>query len=82
MTDALYRPFAMKIARLLGRPVHTYNRRGRAGSSGQGGDYSAATEVRDLAAVMRDTGSVDVVAHSYGGFVALQAARTSPSGGW
>lgn len=78
VTDALYRPFAMKIARLLGRPVHTYNRRGRGGSSGQPEDYSVATEVSDLRDVMRATGSTDVVAHSYGGFVALQAARTEP----
>jgi pimeloyl-ACP methyl ester carboxylesterase len=77
VTDALYRrPFAMKIARLLGRPVHTYNRRGRAGSSDRPGDYSVATEVGDLEAVLRSTSSTDVVAHSYGGFVALQAART------
>jgi len=78
VTDALYRPFAMKIGRLLGRPVHTYNRRGRGGSSAQPEDYSAATEVSDLATVIRATGSTDVVAHSYGGFVALQAARTEP----
>lgn len=78
LTDALYRPFARKISRLLGRPVHCYNRRGRAGSSPQPAGYSAATEVDDLAAVMRETGSSDVVAHSYGGFVALQAARTVP----
>ena len=74
----LYRPFARNISRLLGRPVHCYNRRGRAGSSPQPADYSAAMEVGDLAAVMRETGSSDVVAHSYGGFVALQAARTVP----
>lgn len=78
VTDALYRPFALKIARLLRRPVHTYNRRGRGGSSDQREDYSAATEVSDLRAVMRATGAADVVAHSYGGFVALQAARTEP----
>lgn len=78
VTDALYRPFAAKLGRLLGRPVHTYNRRGRAGSSPQPAGYSAATEVSDLAAVLRETGSTDVVAHSYGGFVALQAARTMP----
>jgi pimeloyl-ACP methyl ester carboxylesterase len=75
VTDTLYRPFAVKLAGLLGRPVHTYNRRGRAGSSPQPAGYSATTEVSDLAAVMRETGSADVVAHSYGGFVALQAAR-------
>ena len=78
MTDALYRPFARKLSLLLGRPVHCYNRRGRAGSSPQPDGYSAATEISDLAAVMRATGSQDVVAHSYGGFVALQAARSTP----
>ena len=77
-TDSLYRPFARNISRLLGRPVHCYNRRGRAGSSPQPAGYSAAMEVGDLATVMRETGSSDVVAHSYGGFVALQAARTVP----
>ncbi|WP_248763164.1 alpha/beta fold hydrolase [Pseudarthrobacter sp. SSS035] len=80
VTDALYRPFARKLSVLLGRPVHCYNRRGRAGSAPQPEDYSVKTEVRDLAAVMRQTGATDVVAHSYGGFVALQAARTLPIG--
>lgn len=80
VTDALYRPFARKLSLLLGRPVHCYNRRGRAGSSPQPDDYSAKTEISDLAAVMDRTGSTDVVAHSYGGFVALQAARTLPIG--
>ena len=75
---ALYRPFAWNISRLLGRPVHCYNRRGRAGSSPQPPGYSAAMEVSDLAMVMRETGSSDVVAHSYGGFVALQAVLTVP----
>jgi pimeloyl-ACP methyl ester carboxylesterase len=78
ITDQLYRPFARKLVRLLGRPVHCYNRRGRAGSSPQPADYSAATEVADLATVLRETGATDVVAHSYGGFVALQAARSLP----
>lgn len=78
VTDALYRSFARSLSRLLGRPVHCYNRRGRAGSSPQPADYSAATEVADLAAVLRQTGSTDVFAHSYGGFVALQAARSVP----
>lgn len=80
VTDTLYRPFARKLSVLLGRPVHCYNRRGRAGSAPQPEDYSAATEISDLAKVMRETGSTDVVAHSYGGFVALQAALTLPIG--
>lgn len=78
VTDALYRPFARKLSLLLGQPVHCYNRRGRAGSSPQPADYSAATETADLTAVLRETGASDVVAHSYGGFVALQTARTVP----
>jgi pimeloyl-ACP methyl ester carboxylesterase len=78
VTDALYRPFARKLSLLLSRPVHCYNRRGRAGSAAQPEGYSVATEVGDLAAVMRATGADDVVAHSYGGFVALQAARSMP----
>ncbi len=78
VTDALYRPFARKLSILLSRPVHCYNRRGRAGSAAQPEGYSAATEVGDLAVVMRATGAEDVVAHSYGGFVALQAARSLP----
>ena len=78
VTDALYRPFARKLSLLLSRPVHCYNRRGRAGSPPQPDGYSVATEISDLSAVMRATGSQDVVAHSYGGFVALQAARSIP----
>ncbi|WP_427134731.1 alpha/beta fold hydrolase [Pseudarthrobacter sp. S9] len=78
VTDALYLPFARKLSRLLGRPVHCYNRRGRAGSSPQPAGYSAATEIADLAAVLRETGASDAVAHSYGGFVALQTAQTVP----
>lgn len=78
MTDALYRPFARNLSLLLSRPVHCYNRRGRAGSAPQPDDYSVKTEIGDLAAVMKATGSEDVVAHSFGGFVALQAARDMP----
>ncbi len=78
VTDALYWPFARKLSRLTGQPVHSYNRRGRAGSSPQPDGYSVATEIVDLAAVLRATGASDVVAHSYGGFVALQAARSVP----
>lgn len=78
VTDKLYRPFAHNLGVLLNRPVHCYNRRGRPGSGGQPEDYSVRTEINDLAAVMRATGSTDVVGHSYGGFVALQAALTLP----
>jgi len=75
VTDSLYWPFARSLSMLLGRPVHSYNRRGRGHSAPQPAGYSVDTEIADLQAVMEKSGSNDVVAHSYGGFVALQAAR-------
>ncbi len=51
VTDSLYWPFARHLSVLLGRPVHSYNRRA--------------------------SGSTDVVAHSYGGFVALNAVLSA-----
>ncbi|MFK0009125.1 alpha/beta fold hydrolase [Paenarthrobacter sp. NPDC090520] len=77
VTDSLYWPFARNLSHMLGRPVHCYNRRGRGQSAPQPPGYSVETEVADLAAVLRKTGSADVVAHSYGGFVALNAARST-----
>jgi len=77
VTDSLYWPFARTLSLMLGRPVHCYNRRGRGRSAPQPPGYSAGTEIADLQAVMRRTDSTDVVAHSYGGFVALQAARST-----
>lgn len=77
VTDSLYWPFARTLSLMLGRPVHCYNRRGRGHSAPQPPGYSADTEIADLQAVMRKTDSPDVVAHSYGGFVALQAARST-----
>ncbi|GAT89216.1 MULTISPECIES: alpha/beta hydrolase [Paenarthrobacter] len=75
VTDALYWPFARTLSVMLGRPVHSYNRRGRGHSAPQPPGYSVDTEIADLQSVMEKSGSTDVVAHSYGGFVALQAAR-------
>lgn len=78
VTDSLYWPFARNLSVLLGRPVHSYNRRGRGRSAPQPPGYSAATEASDLLSVMEASGSTDVVGHSYGGFVALQAALRAP----
>ncbi|WP_347109158.1 alpha/beta hydrolase [Paenarthrobacter sp. S56] len=77
VTDSLYWPFARHLSVLLGRPVHCYNRRGRGHSAPQPPGYSVETEVNDLESVMQASGSVDVVAHSYGGFVALNAVLSS-----
>ncbi|MFJ4210231.1 alpha/beta fold hydrolase [Paenarthrobacter sp. NPDC089675] len=77
VTDSLYWPFARHLSVLLGRPVHSYNRRGRGHSAPQPPGYSVETEIADLEAVMRASGSTDVVAHSYGGFVALNAVLSA-----
>lgn len=77
VTDSLYWPFARNLSRMLGRPVHCYNRRGRGRSAPQPPEYSVDTEIADLGAVMDKSGSTDVVAHSYGGFVALNAVLKS-----
>jgi len=60
------------------RTLLAVDRRGH-GASGEGGaDYSLAHEVADLLAVVALLDEpVDVVAHSYGGLVALEAALTS-----
>ncbi len=58
--------------------VHSIQRRARTGSGPQGPDYSIATECADLAAVRTATGARYVFGHSYGGLVALEAARRDP----
>ncbi|MFG2045472.1 alpha/beta fold hydrolase [Dactylosporangium sp. NPDC048998] len=58
--------------------VHTIQRRARTGSGPQGPDYSIATECADLAAVRAATGARYIFGHSYGGLVALEAARRDP----
>ncbi|KQR75365.1 alpha/beta hydrolase [Arthrobacter sp. Leaf337] len=78
VTAADYTRFAQKLSASLGRPVHTFNRRGRGESSPQPEDYTLDVDIRDLDAVMRHTSSTDVFGHSFGGAVALHAARTLP----
>lgn len=78
VTAADYTRFAQKLSAALGRPVHTFNRRGRGQSSPQPEDYTLDVDIRDLDAVMRHTSSTDVFGHSFGGAVALHAARTLP----
>jgi pimeloyl-ACP methyl ester carboxylesterase len=78
VTAADYTKFAQKLSAALGRPVHTFNRRGRGASSPQADDYTLDADIRDLDAVMKHTSSTDVFGHSFGGAVALHAARTLP----
>jgi pimeloyl-ACP methyl ester carboxylesterase len=58
--------------------VHTVQRRGRRGSGPQGDGYSIAAECADLAAVRAVTDARYVFGHSYGGLIALEAARGDP----
>ncbi|GAB2737413.1 alpha/beta fold hydrolase [Arthrobacter bambusae] len=78
VTAADYSKFAQKLSAALGRPVHTFNRRGRGESSPQPEDYTLDVDIRDLSEIMKHTGSTDVFGHSFGGAVALHAARTLP----
>jgi pimeloyl-ACP methyl ester carboxylesterase len=70
-----YLPLARALA--PGFTVHLVDRRGRGRSGPQGADYSIERELEDLIAVQADTGATAVFGHSYGGLVALEAARRS-----
>jgi pimeloyl-ACP methyl ester carboxylesterase len=68
-----------RLAAALGErfTVHVIDRRGRGSSGPQGDGYSIESEIGDLEDVLRRTESACVFGHSYGGLVALQAARRS-----
>lgn len=70
-----YLPLAREMAGTFA--VHVVDRRGRGASGPQGSDYSVERERDDLLAVQAATGATAVFGHSYGGFVALEAARTT-----
>jgi len=76
-TDAsIYRRLAQRLAGDF--TVHVYNRRGRGGSSAMPADYSLASEIADLGAVLAAAGSSRLIGHSVGGFFALAGARELP----
>lgn len=76
-----YRPFAhvlrARLRELSGRDwaVDVYDRRGRGRSDAQPEDYSMDTEVTDLAAVLEHTGARQLIGHSLGGSVVLNALQ-------
>ena len=72
----VYRRFAERLSTDF--RTHIYNRRGRGASAPRPTPYTTETEVADLDSVVVATGSARVVAHSAGGFFALEAARTIP----
>jgi pimeloyl-ACP methyl ester carboxylesterase len=72
-----YRPLAAALADRF--TVHVLERRGRPGAPPQGDDYTVEADAEDLAALVADTGATRVFGHSFGGLVALEAARRQPA---
>ena len=66
-------PFARELAERF--TVHTIERRGRGESGSQGDDYSIERECEDVAALRAVTGATFLFGHSFGGLIALEAAR-------
>jgi pimeloyl-ACP methyl ester carboxylesterase len=77
LTALIYRPFSTALAKGLGEgwAVDVYDRRGRGSSSEQPADYSMATEIEDVRTVMDATGARNILGHSLGGSVALNAVQ-------
>jgi pimeloyl-ACP methyl ester carboxylesterase len=71
-----YAAFARALAEHF--TVHIIERRGRGLSSPQGDDYSMLKEREDVLALQQKTGAPFLVGHSFGGLVALEAARNNP----
>ncbi len=77
LTALIYRPFSMALANGLGEgwAVDVYDRRGRGKSTEQPSDYSMATEIADVRTIMDATGARNLLGHSLGGSVALNAVQ-------
>lgn len=58
--------------------VHVLERRGHGQSRDRADGYSIDREVDDVAALLGDTGPAFVFGHSFGGLIALEAARALP----
>jgi pimeloyl-ACP methyl ester carboxylesterase len=72
-TSRDYLPFARALAESFA--VHVIDRRGRGRSGPQGRAYSIERELEDVAAVQARTQAKFIFGHSYGGLIALEAAR-------
>lgn len=77
LTALIYRPFSLALAKGLGEgwAVDVYDRRGRGKSTEQPAGYSMATEIADVRTVMDVTGARNLLGHSLGGSVALNAVQ-------
>jgi pimeloyl-ACP methyl ester carboxylesterase len=74
-TSRDYLPFAQALSDSF--TVQVIDRRGRGHSGPQGDRYELGREIEDLLAVQAQTSSTIVFGHSYGGLIALEAARRS-----
>ncbi len=70
-----YASFARALAEHF--TVHIIERRGRGLSSPQGDDYGIAKEREDVLALQKKTGASFLIGHSFGGLIALEAARNN-----
>lgn len=77
LTALIYRPFSIALSKGLGEgwAVDVYDRRGRGKSTEQPHNYSMATEIGDVRTIMDATGARNILGHSLGGSVALNAAQ-------
>jgi pimeloyl-ACP methyl ester carboxylesterase len=73
VTIDIYRRLAGRLADRF--TVHLYNRRGRADAPPRSEPYSMQEDIDDLATVLAHTGAVNVLGHSGGAVVAIEAAR-------
>ncbi|MEH1167706.1 alpha/beta fold hydrolase [Micromonospora sp. CPCC 205539] len=76
VTIDMYRRLAAALADRF--TVHLYNRRGRADAPPRSEPYTFDQDIDDLAAVLEHTGCGNVIGHSSGGFIALEAALRLP----
>ncbi|RLP85673.1 alpha/beta fold hydrolase [Micromonospora sp. BL4] len=76
VTIDVYRRLATALADRF--TVHLYNRRGRGDAPARSEPYTFEQDIDDLAVVLEHTGSGNVIGHSSGGFIALQAALRLP----
>lgn len=77
LTALIYRPFSMALSEGLGEgwAVDVYDRRGRGSSTELPANYSMATEIADVRSIMDATGARNLLGHSLGGSVALNAVQ-------
>jgi pimeloyl-ACP methyl ester carboxylesterase len=76
VTIGIYRRLANQLADRFA--VHLYNRRGREDAGPRREPYTFEQDIDDLGAVLAHTGAGNVIGHSSGGFIALQAALRLP----